>query len=154
MPPHPPAILRSMKRSALNGQLALLLPLLLAFALPAGAQTERRYDAQGRAAGRAETQDATTRFYDAQGHGTGRAETHNGVTRFYDAQGRSAGRGESRDGAMRFYDAQGRSAGRSETSSVPRAYAATSCSWAQVMRSHPVPAARGAAPAARSGCAT
>ena len=96
MPPHPPAILRSMKRSALDGQLALLLPLLLAFALPAGAQTERRYDARGRAAGRAETRDGTTRFYDAQSRSTGRGESRGDTTRFYDAQGRGAGRGELR----------------------------------------------------------
>jgi len=48
--------------------------LLIAFALPAEAQTEHRYDAQGRAAGRVETRDGTARFYDPQGRGAGRRE--------------------------------------------------------------------------------
>ncbi len=87
---------------------------LLAFALPARARTEHRYDPQGRAAGRAETRGGRTRFYDAQGRSTGRAETRDSVNRFYDAQGRGAGRSETRDGTTRFYDARGRAAGRAE----------------------------------------
>ena len=61
-----------MKRCASIGRSVLL---LLALALPpAAAQTELRYDFQGRNLGRAETRGGTTRFYDSQGRSTGRAE--------------------------------------------------------------------------------
>ena len=63
-----------MTRTKRNAILGLLAPLLLATAGQAGAQTEYRYDAQGRAAGRAETRGDTTRCYDAQGRNTGREE--------------------------------------------------------------------------------
>ena len=61
-----------MRRVALLGRSALML--LLASVLPAGAQTEHRYDPQGRAAGRAVTRGDATRFYDPRGRAAGRGE--------------------------------------------------------------------------------
>lgn len=79
----------------------LLFAALAVVSLPAAAQTQRFYDAQGRVIGRAETSGSVTRFYDAQGRAAGQARGErrpSGASTLYDARGRMVGqvRGSSR----------------------------------------------------------
>jgi YD repeat-containing protein len=102
--------------------LAAAVALCLALLAPPGAaagETERRYDAQGRFLGRAETRGDTTRFYDARGRYLGRGDRRGEDARFYDPRGRYTGRAEgdgARGGAVRYYDERGRFTGRADPS--------------------------------------
>jgi YD repeat-containing protein len=69
----------------------LSLAILSALALPALAQTERRYDDRGRYIGRTETQGGTTHFYDDSGRYTGRSETQGGTTRLFSGRSQTTG---------------------------------------------------------------
>ncbi len=86
------------------------LPLLLALAAPAVAQT-----APPAFGAHLDRHGGEARIYDRDGRYVGRSESRNGVTRHYDRSGRYRGRSEEGpDGTLRHYDAEGRFQGRSE----------------------------------------